>query len=252
MLAVEFARVLERFNFKSLTWLALLGLLLMIPREINGFSQIQERVQLMGKIATLITLVATVTCSYAVGLVNFANSPFTLISVGGQVMPLRSVQQYNFAVFLAPSTTVATTGITPSYFDPAFQLAAGYTTNHYLAPAAGRVVPVTGLDVGSVAGFAGTTPVDFVVRGWSINLGATWAEALVNWNHGAPLIPDAVMGSSTIGNDLYLGDGGIFPNSTLFGVGQNQVQGFNLVPEPTCAVLGGLGALAMVMMRRRK
>jgi len=101
------------------------------------------------------------------------------------------------------------------------------------------------------------TIVDFLVRGWSANAGATWAEALAFYNNGNPSA-DMYLGQSVIGNDLQLG-GGPIPVSGIFGVNPNQLNaGFNMglvpgvVPEPTSMVLAGLGAASLLLFRRRK
>jgi hypothetical protein len=197
----------------------------------------------MKKLLTLTALIGATTVSFAQGTVNFANSASQLISAGGVAMGGSASNAFNFAVFLAPSSTAASSGLTAALTDPAFQSVAGVNAN---GPALGRLVTKSGLAVGGAPGDI----VDYVVRGWSANGGATWAEALASYNNGVPMW----MGSSTIGNDLVLG-GGAIPATTLFGAGANQVTGFNMVeiiPEPTSMVLAGLGAASLLLFRRRE
>jgi hypothetical protein len=197
----------------------------------------------MKKLLTLTALVGATTISLAQGTVNFQNTAATLISAGGVAMGGSSSNQFNFAVFLAPSSTAASSGLTAALTDPAFQSVAGVNAN---GATPGRLVTRSGLDVGGAAG----SIVDYVVRGWSANAGATWAEAMASFNNGVPMY----IGSSTIGNDLVLG-GGAIPSTALFGAGPNQVTGFNLVqviPEPTSMVLAGLGAASLLLFRRRE
>jgi len=197
----------------------------------------------MKKLLTLTALVGATTISLAQGTVNFQNTAATLISAGGVAMGGSSSNQFNFAVFLAPSSTAASSGLTAALTDPAFQSVAGVNAN---GATPGRLVTRSGLDVGGAAG----SIVDYVVRGWSANAGATWAEAMASYNNGVPMY----IGSSTIGNDLVLG-GGAIPSTALFGAGPNQVTGFNLVqviPEPTSMVLAGLGAASLLLFRRRE
>jgi hypothetical protein len=197
----------------------------------------------MKKLLTLTALIGATTVSFAQGTVNFANTAATLISAGGVAMGGSASNNFNFAVFLAPSTTAASSGLTAALTDPAFQTVAGINAN---GTAVGRLVTKSGLDVGGSSGQI----VDYVVRGWSANAGANWAEALASFNNGVPMW----IGSSTIGNDLTLG-GGAIPATSLFGAGANQVTGFNMVqviPEPTSMVLAGLGAASLLLFRRRE
>lgn len=203
----------------------------------------------MKNLLTLAALIGATTLSSAQGLVNFANTAATLISAGGASMGGSATAQYNFAVFLAPAGTVNASGQSSLFTDPVFQTVAGTNVN---GATAGRLVSRSGLDVG---GSIGST-VDFVVRGWSANAGATWSQALTFWNNGSPTV-DMYIGSSTVGNDLLLG-GGAIPVSSLFGAGANQVGGFTMglvpgvIPEPTSMVLAGLGAASLLLFRRRK
>jgi len=198
----------------------------------------------------LISFALLVACLDALGvggLVNFANSPTTLISADGVPMPIYGTQPFIFAIFVAPATTVATTGITPLFSDPVWQLAVGYNTNNATVP--GRINTRSNLDVGTAGGFGDGDQVDFIVRGWSANAGGTWAEAKTSWNDGAPLMP-MFIGSSTVGNDFYLS----FEFTTrVFGSGLSQIAGFNMVsvPEPSMLALVGLSASALWLSRRR-
>jgi len=209
----------------------------------------------MKKLLTLITLVAA-TSAFAQGRVNFANSAATLISAGGASTAI--TDQYLYAIFLAPSTTVLAAGQSSSFTDPVFQTQGGSNVTQH-ATAIGRIAGVNGFDTGGAPG--GT--VDFIVRGWSANAGSTWAQALASWNNGAPENPALAglggmfIGQSLVGNNILLGDGGAIGATTLFGAGATQVPGFNmafvpLVPEPSSMALAGLGAASLLLFRRRK
>jgi len=209
----------------------------------------------MKRMFILVGIFALSSHAFAQGTVSLFNSSSTLISVGGTPMPVSGIQQFIFAIFLAPSTTVITANQTALFTDPAFQIAAGYTTNHPSTP--GRITTRPNLDVGTVGGFGGGSTVDFVIRGWSANLGYTWAEFLANWNNGSPSGPaneTLWWGSSTVGNDIQLSEvGGEIPSPFVFGLSPNQVQGFNMVtiPEPSSFAVAGLGAAALWLFRRR-
>ncbi len=202
----------------------------------------------MKQTLSLIVFLALSLPAQGQGLVNFRNDATTLISADGVPMPASGTQQFNFAMFLAPSTTVSSIGITPMFADPVWQNVGGYTANG--ASVAGRINTRLNLDVGTPSGYSGGSSVDFIIRGWSANAGATWAEALANWNNGSPVLP-MFIGSSTVGDDLRLGDDVSVP--TVFGPLSSQVAGFNMigVPEPSSFALVGLGAAALWLSYRR-
>lgn len=211
----------------------------------------------MKKLLGILTIAGATMYASAQGTVNFINSGSTLISAGGTAMlSVNNGGNYNFAIFLAPSGTVTTSGQPAGTFDnPLFQTAGAYNVNSTTVN--GALVNRSGLDVGTATGNGTGSVVDFIVRGWSANAGATWAAALAYYNNGAP-VADMWIGQSTIGNDILLG-GGATPATTLFGTGPNQIGGFNMalvpggvVPEPSSMVLAGLGAASLLLFRRRK
>jgi len=205
----------------------------------------------MKKLLTMAAMAGATMIASAQGTVNFANSASTLISAGGTTA---SVSPYVYAVFLAPAGTVNSIGNSTTLTDPLFQSVGGYSANH--PTAVGRIAGVNNM---VVTGGAAGANVDFLVRGWSANAGATWAEALAYWNNGSPAA-DMYIGQSLIGNDIQLGNGGAIASTTLFGAGATQVGGFNMalvpggviVPEPSSMVLAGLGAASLLLFRRRK
>jgi hypothetical protein len=206
----------------------------------------------MKKLLTLAAVVGVTTLSYAQGTFNFANTSGTLISAGG-TSSTGLAGDYIYAVFFAPSTTALAGGqLAGAYTNAAFQAVGG--TNASVATA-GRMASRNGIAETSNTLPPGST-VDFIVRGWSKNAGATWAEALAFYNNAQPA-QDMYLGQSVIGNDLVLG-GGAIPVNGLFGVNAFQLNtGFNMllipaIPEPSSMVLAGLGAASLLMFRRRK
>ena len=203
----------------------------------------------MKKTLTTLALVAVTAASFAQGVVNFGNGSTTLISANGTSIPGSSVSTFYFAVFMAPSGTVTQDFLAAPAFGDATWGSALYTTvNH--ATAVGRLATTAGAAV--IPGYNGGSTADFIVKGWSANAGATYAEALAAFTGGT--VPTAYFGVSRIANNIVLGDGGGIPTPSLFGVGGNQVIGFNLtsVPEPSSMALAGLGAASLLMFRRRK
>lgn len=188
-------------------------------------------------------ILSAMTSAFSQGFVIFANTPSTLISVNGTPMQVSGDQQFIFAIFIAPSMTANTTGITPTFSDPVWQLVCGYNTNSASAP--GRLVYRGSVDVGTPGGYFAGSTVDFIVRGWSANAGATWGEASATWNNGMPLVP-LYIGSSTVGDNLVL-LGGTLPYPTVFGLAPNQVLGFDMlfIPEPSTLALAFLGGLTL-------
>jgi len=183
-------------------------------------------------IATVFAFFGSAALLLAQGTVTFANTPSTLLSADGVPMPPAATSEFIFGLFLAPSTTVDSSGITPELTDPAFQFTDTYTTNHVSAP--GRLSARNGTSVGASQGYVAGSTVDFIVRGWSANAGTTWAEAFATWNNGAPLVP-MYIGTSTVGDNLIL-SGGTLPHPTIFGTSPvGQVPGFDMgfVPEPS-------------------
>lgn len=209
----------------------------------------------MKKLALTVAVVGALTCSYAQGTFNFANTAGTLISAGG-VSATGAAGTYNYAVFFAPSTTAAGIGESAGAFNnPVWQTVGGVNAS---VATAGRMSSLNGYTELTGALPSGTV-VDFIVRGWSSSAGATWAAALAYWNNGSPAA-DMYIGQSVIGNDMLMG-GGAIPVPGLFGVGVNQLNaGFNMalvpggtvVPEPSSMVLAGLGAASLLLFRRRK
>jgi len=188
----------------------------------------------------LVGYLALLSAAHGQGYIHFANSSGTLISAEGTPTPISGVQQFIFAIFLGSSMIANTTNQTALFTDPAFQIPSGYTTNS--SSLEGRIT--TRLDL-AVAYQPGST-VDFIVRSWSANAGATWTEALANWNKGVPVVP-MFIGTSTIGNDYVIG--GVFAIPFVFGIGPHQVSGFNmtLVPEPSPVALGALGTVVFLL-----
>jgi hypothetical protein len=197
-------------------------------------------------ILTTVCVAALSTGAFAQGLLNFLNSATTLVTLRSNgvalgATPAASLGTYRYELFRAPAGT-----LTSSAFVSSGLIATNLTTAGRLNGGNGLTVPGTAL--------GGTSAI--MVRGWSSNLGQTYAEAKANYDSFAIL---GFLGESAIApNFLMGGDGGSgpVPNSPVFGASANQItSGFELIysiPEPTSMTLAGLGAAALLIFRRRK
>jgi len=195
----------------------------------------------MKKLAAILCLGALTTGAFAQGLVTFANSGITQISItpkGGTAAAFSAspVGSYYFCLLTAP------TAAGPLTFSGV------YATN---TAGAGRLGP--GTYSPSVAGWAPGTTMFYEVAGWSASLGTTFNAGWLTGNFGAA---SGFFGLSAITSGA--AGGGVpvpAPPFPLFG--GTGLQGFNMnavgaVPEPTSMALAGLGAAALLIFRRRK
>jgi len=203
--------------------------------------------------------------SYGQGTVNFSAgaSASTRIGTnnapgGAQTGQISGAGSYYFALFVAPSTSGTNYSLSAS-LDPSlngFTFFGAYGTN---TAAVGRFTGNPTTDDVAVPGFGGGTSANFVVVGWSANIGTSWGAFQSWWNNGSPTDtsrgPVGWAGHSFVAEGVQLG-GGLIPPGTIFGAGTGQVPGFMLgainVPEPSTIALAGLGAAALVIFRRRK
>ena len=93
--------------------------------------------------------------------------------------------------------------------------------------------------------FNSSTEYSFIVAAWTAASGSTYAAAYAT--------PGSYVGLSAIGN-FTPGPGGTSPAAQAFGSQAGQITTFSIapVPEPTTLALGGLGAAALLLFRRRK
>jgi hypothetical protein len=197
----------------------------------------------MKKLLIAVGLAAVVSSASAQGLVNFFNSPTTLVTLrDGQGNNLGSTPavagQYYFQLFVAPAGTATDVGFTSSIMG----------TNQ---ASAGRFSG--GANVGVAGAPAGSTRA-IIVRGWSASYGSDYAQALAAWTAGTA----GYLGSSSIAPNFVFGgfDGtGTIPTLPAFGGTVGIQTGFALsapVPEPSSIALAGLGAASLLLFRRRK
>lgn len=201
----------------------------------------------MKKLLTLTLLIGATAYSFGQGVISWANTSGTLISLNGVSMPFNSggTATFNFGLFIAPVGTpgpdMGGPGGLAGIADPAWQQVAAYTVNSTAAAGAGRM---QNAGLATLAGFDPGTSVNFIVRAWQSSSGGNdWAAARsgISW-----------LGTSALGTAI--AGGGAFPTPSAFGVAAGQIGGFNVVPvpEPSSMVLAGLGAASLLLFRRRK
>jgi hypothetical protein len=165
----------------------------------------------MKNVVAVFWLGASLTGGFAQGLVNFVNTPSTLVSAGPpcSVAPCWSAGSYYFALLTSP---VGANN---------FTFAGVYGTNLGFA---GRFSGGLGV---AVNGWAAGTARDFEVVGWSAGVGPTFNPA---WLTGS--FPSGFFGVSSIGTGVAGGNTADGPVLTLniFGGVTGIQSGFNLLP----------------------
>jgi hypothetical protein len=206
----------------------------------------------LGFAAALLSLAVflSVGCtSFAQGTVDFENFSNSLISTNsvhnGPATGLISgsgSQAYYFALLSAPTnhTTVDASLSGWAFQDYGINIATPGLMN-------GNYTTDPGVDVmfSNEGEYA-----NFVVVGWSANIGNTWGDAKAWWNNGNPSFgPSGYFAISSIARDVVVG-GALFPVPTIFGPTPGyEVQGFTLnyypIPPPqiTRVAVNGTNAL---------
>ena len=210
----------------------------------------------------IIGLLIGANLSFGQGTVIFANSPISRVYTnsysGGPASGLTSTNEnsYYYALFIAPTTVTNVSGT--AFSDINWTFTGNYATNNINRAGlfhggynSDGTVTVPGYETGS--------PANFLVVGWSANIGAT-VTALINWYNNP--IMNGWLGQSVISFNQYLG-GGIQPAPSIFAqVGSTnlgEIDGFTFnailvpTPEPSAIALFALsGGWLMLRARRRK
>lgn len=204
-----------------------------------------------------VCLLAAVTASYGQGQINFANNtsqtPVTFGNVAGTSYAADAGQRafgpastFEYALYLGPagSTDLSQMTLVDTVLSPNAPSATGFTAG------VDGGVTLSSANGGNVSGFtAGTTYADEVV-GWTHADGTTLAAALASGD------PNALVGYSAIGS--VTANAAPTPAGLVFGTagGGELSTGIQLnavtTPEPGTIALGGLGAAALLLFRRRK
>jgi hypothetical protein len=157
---------------------------------------------------------------------------------------------YYFGLFSAPTNLTTATGLDPTSSGFTFTgiLGTNATLGHFSGNGPDDLVVVPGYPTSSSA--------NFLVVGWSANLGADWSQVQAWLHTGGSTAGAAWYGVSDVANSVQLG-GGMIPPTPLFGGNLWQVRGFTLnmyvstVPEPSLAALTTLGAAILLLRGRR-
>jgi hypothetical protein len=219
----------------------------------------------MKKLLAIAALLGTASIALAQGLVDFENFGNSLISTNsvhnGPATGLMSGPAGTMSPFNAPPG---------SYIFMLFAAFPGQTTvdaslSGWDLVAYGVSTATPGLMNGNITTDPGALllrpwgsgeTANFLVVGWSANIGDNWGEASAWWNDGNPNTgPSGYFGISDIAQDVVIGGGG-YPVPTIFGpTAGYEIQGFTLnyysVPEPSALAILGLGAAGVLAIRRR-
>ena len=229
----------------------------------------------MKKILAIIALASVAAASVqAQGLVIFGNGSTSRVStnstVGGAASGLVSATAggFYYALFYSTSasnvggSTAAVVGSSASgyVFNAANSASWTQVTSLGTNTTAGRFLG-SASDANSataVNGLAGGSAANFVVIGWSANLGSSVSALIAslaagNWSGTAYLGQSVVSGSLTAGN------GALVPTPALFGPSAPAMQGFTAgqlapvaaVPEPGTMALAALGGASLLLFRRK-
>jgi hypothetical protein len=224
----------------------------------------------MKKIILALSLTVSATfLSQAQGLINFGSSTQnmstnnTIASYGaitsGKITPSTTSIGYYFALFYSATSTAvngtqtaAIQGSSPNYAfnDSTFNLYSGLGTNS----SAGRFNNSTPNTDGSatIAGISGGATAQFVVVGWSANLGNSVSALENSLAAGTP----GFLGQSVVSGPISLGNGALLPTPNLFQNTAPYIQAFTLgalpVPEPGTMALAALSGASLLLFRRRK
>jgi hypothetical protein len=222
----------------------------------------------MNKSLIVAASLAVAAGAQAQGLVNFANSASaaTKISInstpGSAVVGLTpaTANAYYYALFYsATATTVlgSSASVIPTSTTVGSYVTSDnnwtYVTTTGSSATAGRLTAV----IPTVPGLGGGSSAQFVVIGWSANIGSTVASlaaylaapSLISGNYG-------YVGESVVSGALQAGDGATILTPAIFSGVAPAVQGFTLgavapAPEPTTIALAGLGGLSLLAFRRK-
>jgi hypothetical protein len=184
----------------------------------------------MKQIVIAFAALSVAVSAFAQGTVNFSNrtgpinAPVTYAG-GANVVGTGADAVWGQLLAAAPGGTLTAVGVPVPFRDGA---AAGY---------------ITGGGSITIPGVAGGSPADVQMVAWYASQGATYAEALAKGTGG--------VGNSSVVNVAATGGAGSPPSLPANLVGLTGFSVSAIVPEPSIAALGLLGA-GLLLIRRKK
>lgn len=224
----------------------------------------------MKKILITVMLATAVAVSTrAQGLVIFSSSTQNISTNNPGIAALgataagrtaASAGNFYYALFYSASATTvsgssaASQGLLGTYaFNDANWSLVAYGAN---TATTGRFAASTPNGDGSttVTGLAAGNSAQFVVLGWSANLGSTISALETSLGTFGTT---GFIGESAVSGTIATGNGGLLPTPNLFGANAPQMQaftlgGFQVVPEPGTLALAALGGASLLLFRRKK
>jgi hypothetical protein len=222
-------------------------------------------------IATALALTA-VSSSFAQGYVLFNNGTTTKISTNSVVngaatgTTTAGDSLYYYALFYSTSQTAVNSGNTGTVgtngayvFNTANWTSGGdigtnsiSSTGRFLSQQADSL---NNSGASAVASSSAGGAYQFVVIGWSGNIGSTLASVETWYNNGSPFA--GYIGESVVSGTITTGSGGPTTPPGIFGTSAGLIPGFTLglvtpVPEPGTMALAALSGASLLLFRRRK
>jgi hypothetical protein len=229
------------------------------PSREAGVRHVAKFATSMKTLQPIATLLCACTICSGQGSIDFGNGagPASWIATNsgpggastGYIAAHSTGSAYYFGLFVAPTSFTQVSGLDPTA--SGFTFFGAIATNNALGRFYGN--PTT--DYLVVPGYPTLSSANFVIAGWSANVGTTWNE-VQTWLHtGAPALGSVWYGISEVAMSVGLG-GGQIPSTGLFGGNPWQIRGFTLntyvttIPEPSLAGLATLGAAGLLLSKR--
>jgi len=223
----------------------------------------------MKKIIVTIGVAALVaSTTYAQGLVVFGNNNFSKVSTNSAVNGAAAgvaagASSFYYALFYSQSsTTIGGSGNAFAGTNSAYAFnASGWSSASLIATNSGAVggrfasTSSDSLLNSTVTGLGTVQTANFVVMGWSANIGNTVAALQAYLANPTVL---GWVGESAVSGSIVTGNGTSQTTPTLFGnTGSPVMPGFTLgevvpTPEPGTLALAALGGASLLMFRRKK